>query len=96
MLACFLAGYGVASCVHAAEAEAFAGGFHGSDVARGAPFNEVEELTFDAVLGGVTITAGKRRAWEVDLAQGFKRFDKGPWENATTLGVRFYPGRLRR
>lgn len=80
---------------HAAEVEAFGGVFHGSNVARGAPFNDKPENTFDALHGGVTITAGKRRAWEIDLAQGYKWFDLGPRETATTFGVRFYPGRLR-
>lgn len=79
---------------HAAEVEAFVGGFHGSDIARGAPFNDKPENTFDALHAGATITLGKRRAWEIDLAQGVKRFDSGRRENATTLGVRFYPGRL--
>lgn len=91
----FLLGVLVGSCVHAAEVEAFVGGVHGSDITRGAPFNDKPENTFDALHGGMTITAGKNERWEIDIAQGVKRFDGGRRENATTFGVRFYPGRKR-
>jgi hypothetical protein len=91
--------YGLMSCnARAADAEAFAAYSHTSDLFRGRPFNDRDEWSADFIGGGVTISAGKARAWEIDLAHGFKRnsMRRGyGWENGTTLNIRFYPGRLQ-
>jgi hypothetical protein len=79
----------------AAEVEAFASVGHVSNVFRGRPFNDRPEFQSDSLLGGVTITAGKRGAWEIDLAHGWQRTDRVITEPASALAVRFYPGRLR-
>jgi hypothetical protein len=80
--------------LHAAEVEAFVALDHTSNLFRGAPFNDKEEFTADALVAGITITAGKRSAWEIDLTHGVQRIDNST-EPASNLSVRFYPGRLR-
>jgi hypothetical protein len=80
----------------AAEVEAMAKYSHGSDIVRGCPFRcEISEPQYDAITGGITITAGKCRAWELDLSHGFKWIDRGPSETGSEFAVRFYPGRRR-
>ena len=80
----------------AAETEAMVKLTHGSDLARGCPFRcDEQEPQYDALTGGVTITAGKRERWEIDITHGFKWIDRGPRENGSEFSVRFYPMRRR-
>jgi hypothetical protein len=81
---------------HAAEVEAVVIYDHTSALSRGYPFNDQDEWSVDFVGAGITITAGKRRAWEIDLAHGRKMFDNdGQWEEGSKVAVRWYPGRGR-
>lgn len=80
----------------AAEFEPFAQYDHTSDIRRGPPFNDRDEHTQDFIGGGVTISAGKHRAWEIDLSHGYKTIDcRSCWETGSRLSVRFYPRRLK-
>src|SRR5690606_3345618 len=84
------------SLVCAAETETVLLCSHTSDIRRGEPFNNRAEPQQDYCGAGVTVTAGRRRAWELDITHGFKIIDRGPRESGSQLTVRFYPGRLRR
>jgi hypothetical protein len=81
---------------HAAEVEPVVIYDHTSALSRGYPFNDQEEWTVDFLGAGITIKAGTRRAWEIDLAHGRKQFDNnGAWEEGSKLAVRWYPRRGR-
>lgn len=70
---------------------------HLSDIARGCPRRcNVDEPQSD-YLGplGMTITAGRRRAWEIDISTGVKWIDRGDREGGSEFGVRWYPWRAR-
>ena len=85
----------IAGNVNAAEVEAFTSLRHTSDLFRGKPFNDEKALQLDGLSGGMTINAGKHRAWEIDLQHGFQRIDRARTEQFSALDVRFYPGRTR-
>lgn len=95
LLLLFLSGVVVGRC-SAAETEAVLLCTHTSDLLRGRPFNNQDEPQQDYCGAGVTITAGRRRAWEMDITHGFKSIDRSQRENGSQFTVRFYPGRLRR
>ena len=79
----------------AASVETFIEASHTSALFQGKPFNNQDGgPQMDAITAGVTITAGKKQAWEIDLSHGRKRVDGVVWPGST-LNVRFYPGRLR-
>lgn len=82
------------SAACAADLEPFLLLQHTSDLLRGPPFNTKDEGQQDFLAAGVTIIAGERRAWELDLAHGVKWIDRGEAEHGTQLAVRFYPGRF--
>lgn len=84
------------SPARAASAETLLLCEHTSDVLRGPPFNDRDEMQQEYCGIGATITAGKNSAWEIDLTHGLKRIDRGELEQGTQFAVRFYPGRLRR
>jgi hypothetical protein len=76
--------------------EAWGGITHTSNLFRGCPLRcGVPELTQDCILGGITLTAGRRRSVGIDLSHGLCRFERGPLDQASQLSVRFYPGRAR-
>lgn len=81
--------------------EPFVSYTHISDILRGCPFAcRIEEGTLDQIAVGATITAGKNRAWEIDLSQGVRTpncaLGRGcSWESSTEFEVRFYPGRRK-
>ena len=84
----------------AAEIEPFVQYQHTSDLFRGCPFRcDSDEPKQEFISGGVTINAGKRRAWEIDIAHGIKAVDcpikRCSWEQGSQLGVRYYPFRGR-
>lgn len=83
---------------HGAEAEYFVGTYHTSDLFRGCPFRcDVDEAQQDYLTPlGVTITAGKRKRWEIDLSHGLKWIDRGEREPGSEFGVRYYPLRGRK
>jgi hypothetical protein len=87
---CFLA-----SKAQAAELEWFGKYSHNTDAFRGCPLRcgKDAEPQLDALLGGATLTAGKRKRWEIDIAHGFKSVDRGRLEGSSQLDVRFYPQR---
>lgn len=81
----------------AAEVEYMVEYAHTSDIRRGPPFNNRDEATQEYLAPlGMTIAAGKHRAWEIDLSTGFKSIDcKSCWETGSKLNVRFYPRRMK-
>jgi hypothetical protein len=94
--------FGFASCEsRAADVEPFVTYTHTSDIFRGCPFKcDRDESTQEAIMGGVTIAAGKRRAWELDIAHGVKAIDCGgvrncKWEQGSQFSARWYPWRNR-
>jgi hypothetical protein len=78
------------------EVEPVIGLEHASHLLRGAPFNEKEEFQSEYAGGGVTINAGKHRAWEIDITHGIQRIERTTTDQATRLHVRFYPRRRRK
>lgn len=87
---------------HAAEVEWLAlDASHISDLTRGkAPWaRDVPEPYHDSIMTGITITAGKRRAVEIDVVHGRKRLagtaGDGHWQSGTTARLRYYPLRSR-
>jgi hypothetical protein len=96
LILAFLA-IGHLSSAHAADIEALLLLQHTSDLLRGPPFNNDSESQHDYLAPiGITITAGVRKAWELDLTHGVKFINRGKRETGSQLAVRFYPGRLRR
>jgi hypothetical protein len=89
-------GIGLLLPARAAEVETLLLLQHTSDLLRGPPLNNRDERQHDFLAAGVTITAGKCEAWEIDIAHGVKSIDRGRRESGTQLAVRFYPGRTRR
>jgi hypothetical protein len=91
LLLCML----VARNARAAELEWFGKYSHNTDAFRGCPLRcgRDAEPQLDALLGGATLTAGKRKRWEIDIAHGFKSVDRGRLEGSSQLDVRFYPQR---
>lgn len=90
--------FGVADCSARADerpgllVEPVAQYRHLSDIARGCPRRcNVDEPQSD-YLGplGLTITAGRRRAWEIDISTGVKWIDRGGREGGSEFGVRYY------
>jgi hypothetical protein len=84
----------------AADLEWFVQYQHTSDILRGCPWHcETTEPTQEFASGGLTITAGTRFRWELDIAHGYKAIDCSPrrcaWEPGTQLSARFYPLRNR-
>lgn len=81
----------------AAEVEYMVQYAHTSDLRRGPPFNNHDESTQEYLSPlGMSITAGKHRAWEIDMSTGFKSIDcKSCWETGSMFNVRFYPLRRR-
>jgi hypothetical protein len=95
----FFIALGTCSAANAAEIEAFALIDHTSDVRRGRPFSDSQETTQDYIAGGMTITLGRRRAFQIDVSHGFKTIDCRPsagcrWETGSQISTRFYPGRV--
>jgi hypothetical protein len=84
-----------ASRAQAAELEWFGKYSHNTDAFRGCPLRcgKDAEPQLDALLGGATLTAGKRKRWEIDIAHGLKSVDRGRLEGSSQLDVRFYPQR---
>jgi hypothetical protein len=82
---------------NSAEVEAFAVYDHTSALFVGCPFHcsDPPEPQQDYLAGGVTITAGKRKAWEIDLSHGVKRVDRWLVTQGSQFTVRYYPGRGR-
>ena len=66
---------------------------HSSDLFRGWPVNNTPEPQEDYLGSGITIHAGKRRRFEMDITMGLKSLNRGPTESGTRLTVRFYPTR---
>jgi hypothetical protein len=86
----------VAGDAQAAELEWFGKYSHNTDAFRGCPFKcDAPEPQLDALLGGATITAGKRKRWEIDVAHGIKGVDGGRPEGSSALDVRYYFRRNR-
>lgn len=85
----------VANLAHGAEVEPVVVLDHTSNVFRGRPLNDREELTADYFGVGVTVTAGRRERYEIDLSHGVARFEGGAFESASKLSVRWYPRRRR-
>lgn len=76
--------------------EAWTGVTHTSNLFRGCPLRcGQDELTEECVMGGITLTAGRRRSVEIDLSHGSCRWEHLSWRPASQLAVRFYPGRTR-
>jgi hypothetical protein len=89
LLACSLC-----ASASAAEVEAFATYDHTSNIVRGCPRRcEQDESSQEYLGGGVTISAGKRKAWEIDLSHGIKSIDGDRREVGSKFEVRYYPGR---
>lgn len=65
---------------------------HLSDIARGCPRRcNVDEPQSDYLSPlGLTITAGRRRAWEIDISTGVKWVNRGKREGGSEFGVRYY------
>lgn len=68
---------------------------HTSHIARGAPFNDKDEFQSEFIGAGITIHAGARRAWEIDITHGVERRDRVATDSASKLHVRWYPRRGR-
>lgn len=90
---CFLIVYPMKA--RAAEVEALVIETHDSNLVQGWPRNNRAESSHDFLGAGVTITAGTRSAWHIDIAHGIKSVDRQRRETGTHFAVRFYPGRLR-
>ena len=88
----------VANDAGAAEVEYMVEYAHMSDLRRGAPFNNRDEITQEYLAPlGMTITAGKHRAWEIDLSTGYTSIDcKSCWETGSKFNVRYYPLRRKK
>ena len=67
---------------------------HDSDITRGVPFNDQEEYSSDYVAAGITVTAGRRKRWEIDITHGRRRIDRDI-DSASEFEVRWYPRRRR-
>lgn len=82
----------------AAEVEPLIKYGHTSNLFVGCPFrcSDPPEQQQDVLMAGVMITAGKRRAWEMDLVHGVKRIDGRKVIEGSEFEVRLLPGRLRR
>lgn len=80
---------------HAAEVEGFVEYAHLSDLTRGFPFNTKDETTVGYIGGGVTITVGANKRFEIDMSHGAKWFKRGEYEQGSHFAVRYYPGRNR-
>lgn len=77
------------------EVEALVALDHTSNIMLGRPFNDEEEWQSEFIGAGITINAGRRRAWEIDIVHGAERRERETTEQASKLHVRFYPGRVR-
>ena len=80
---------------HAAEVEPMGTHVHVSNAFRGFPLNKREELQADYLGAGVTITAGKRKRWEIDISHGALSVERTGFESASILSTRYYPRRGR-
>jgi hypothetical protein len=88
--------FSVEQCAHGAEVEPFVEYSHTSDIFRGCPLHcEQSEPLLDYAGVGVTITAGRRNRWEIDISHGYKRIDSKSTEPGSKLAIRFYPRRNR-
>lgn len=79
----------------AAEVEPLVVYDHTSNAFRGFPLNAREELQAEYLGAGVTITAGTRKRWEIDITHGVMSVEGETFEQASKLTVRFYPRRGR-
>lgn len=86
----------VGKCSKAAEIEPMVKLAHVSDIAHGCPLScDTDDFQVDSLTGGITITAGARQRWEIDMTHGYKWVERGPREGSTEFVVRFYPRRNR-
>ena len=80
-----------------AEVEPFASYTHISDILRGCPLAcRDEEDALDQIAAGVTLTVGRRRAWEIDLSHGLRTVNYNGWESSTKAEARFYFNRRKK